>query len=401
MLDLPRYLLGVLEIALLAGFATLGASVLRSRLLPDFTGAPAHLATTVLALALLLWTAELLGALGLFEPVPYLLGTGAVGLGLRLGVGGGRGYPSGLLGFSPGGAPLSPSGQSEKQDAAALEGYPRPPFRKPSVATVVALVIATFAVVKFGLDVKPKLSSGMTGFDSTWYHGPFAAGFFQGGDTWGLHFIAPQFLAWFYPANAEIFHAVGMLAFGRDLLSPPLNLGWFIGCLVACWCIGRPYKVAPWSLALGAVALSLPVLSDQAGEARNDMVGIFFLLAAVAVALNAWSLRGDDKSGLPTGALIVVGLAAGLAAGAKLNFLLPAAVLVLGLAVIAPAGRRARAFLAGGLSAVAGGGYWYLRNLVHSGNPLPWFDNLGPISLAAPDQGLGGREGHSVFGYLT
>src|SRR6187551_3507832 len=60
MLDLPRYLLGVLEIALLAGFATLGASVLRSRLLPDFTGAPAHLATTVLALALLLWTAELL-----------------------------------------------------------------------------------------------------------------------------------------------------------------------------------------------------------------------------------------------------------------------------------------------------------------------------------------------------
>ena len=73
----------------------------------------------------------------------------------------------------------------------------------------------------------------MTGFDSTWYHGPFAAGFFQSGDTLDLHFIAPQFLAWFYPANAEIFHAVGMLAFGRDLLSPLLNLGWFVGCLLA------------------------------------------------------------------------------------------------------------------------------------------------------------------------
>ena len=83
----------------------------------------------------------------------------------------------------------------------------------------------------------------MTGFDSTWYHGPFAAGFFQTGNTWDLHFIAPQFLAWFYPANAEIFHAVGMLAFSRDLLSPLLNLGWFIGCLLACWCIGRPYRV--------------------------------------------------------------------------------------------------------------------------------------------------------------
>ena len=127
----------------------------------------------------------------------------------------------------------------------------------------------------------------MTGFDSTWYHGPFAAGFFQTGNTIDLHFIAPQFLAWFYPANGEIFHAVGMLAFGRDLLSPLLNLGWFAGCLVAAWCIGRPFRVAPWSLALAAIALSVPALADQAGEARNDIVGIFFLLAAVAVALNA------------------------------------------------------------------------------------------------------------------
>ena len=95
----------------------------------------------------------------------------------------------------------------------------------------------------------------MTGFDSTWYHGPFAAGFFQSGDTWSLHFIAPQFLAWFYPANSEVLHAVGMLAFGRDILSPLLNLGWFVGCLVAAWCIGRPYRVAPWSLALVAIAL--------------------------------------------------------------------------------------------------------------------------------------------------
>ena len=54
-----------------------------------------------------------------------------------------------------------------------------------------------------------------------------------------------------------------------------------------------------------------------------------------------------------------------------------------------------------GLAALAGGGYWYLRNLIHTGNPLPWFDHLGPISLPAPDQALGGREGHSVLGYLT
>ena len=410
MLDLPRYLLGILEIALLAGFATLGATALRARLLPAFSGAPAHLATLVIALALPIWMAELLGSFGLFESAPYLVCVVILGSGLRLGLGGGRGYSSRWLGFSPEESVAgSERGWGEKEDAAAREEYPRPPSRSASpgttgrgahIATLVALAIAAVALVKFGLDAKPKLSTGMTGFDSTWYHGPFAAGFFQSGDTWSLHFIAPQFLAWFYPANAELFHGVGMLAFGRDLLSPLLNLGWFVGCLLACWCIGRPYRVASWSLALGAIALSLPVLSDQAGEARNDIVGIFFLLAAVSVALNAWAMRGKGQAGLPSGALIVIGLAAGLAAGTKLNFLLPAAVLVAGLAAVAPAGGRWRVLVAGGLAALAGGGYWYLRNLAHSGNPLPWFDSLGPISLPAPDQALGGREGHSMVGYL-
>jgi hypothetical protein len=272
------------------------------------------------------------------------------------------------------------------------------------------------AVIHFAAGVKLRLSTGMTGFDSTWYHGSFAAGFFQSGNTWDLYFIAPQFLAWFYPANSEVLHAVGMGAFHRDLLSPLLNLGWFVGCLVAGWSIGRPYKVAPISLALTAVALSLPALSDQAGEARNDIVGIFFLLAAVAVALNAWVARSGASGaeaggtepggpgvnrGLSLGALVVAGLAAGLAAGTKLNFLLPAGVFVVGLALIAPRGGRWRALAATGLSALAGGGYWYLRNLAHTGNPLPWVKHLGPIALPAPEQALGGREGHSVLGYLT
>src|SRR5690349_2038562 len=197
--------------------------------------------------------------------------------------------------------------------------------------TLIALVIAAIAVIHFAAGVKAKLSTGMTGFDSTWYHGPFAAGFMQSGDTWDLHFIAPQFLAWFYPANGEILHAAGMLAFGRDVLSPLLNIGWFVGCLVACWCIGRPYRVAPWSLALGAIALSVPALADQAGEARNDVVGIFFLLSAVAIALNAWGGPATERTSprIPGttafGSYLVVGLAAGLAVGTKLNFLLPAA----------------------------------------------------------------------------
>jgi hypothetical protein len=376
MLDLGRYLLGVLEIALLVGFAWLGAVRLRSRLLPRFSGAPAHLATGVIALATLIWVAELLGTVSLFEPVPYLVAVAAVGLGVRVGIGEGPG-------------------------ALAAGPVARGASSRSTMATVIAVGVAAIAVINFASGVKLRLSTGMTGFDSTWYHGPFAAGFFQSGNTMDLHLIAPQFLAWFYPANGEIFHAVGMLAFGRDVLSPLLNLGWFVGCLAACWCIGRPYRVAPWSLVLGAIALSVPALADQAGEARNDIVGIFFLLAAVAVAVNAWNVREQGERSLSTGALVVIALAAGLAAGTKLNFLLPAGVLVAGLVAVAPRGARWRALAASGLAALAGGGYWYLRNLVHSGNPLPWVDQIGPISLPAPDQALGGREAHSVVGYLS
>jgi len=396
MLDPGRYLQGVLEILFLAGFAWLGGAAVRACLLPRFEGAPAHLAAAVVALALLIWSAELLGTLGALDPVPFLLLVAVLGVGLKT-----------LLPrvASWRGSPAARRRVSAEHRGGGRDDRTRGPTT--SVATPIALAVAVLALVHFALDAKTRLSTGMTGFDSTWYHGPFAAGFFQSGDTWDLHFIAPQFLAWFYPANGEIFHAVGMLAFGRDILSPLLNLGWFAGCLVACWCIGRPYRVAPWSLALGAVALSVPALADQAGEARNDIVGIFFLLAAVAIALNACS-RDEGKKGLGEGGgaaglgpFLLFGLGAGLAAGTKLNFLLPAVVLVIGLAAVVPRAMRGRALAASALAALAGGGYWYLRNLAHTGNPLPWIDSLGPISLPAPDQALGGREAHGVLGYLT
>src|SRR4051794_36684696 len=80
MLSASRYLLGVVELGVLIGFATFGASRLRARLLPGWAGAPAHLATGVLALTLLIWVAELLGTVGLFKPLPYVIGVALAAL---------------------------------------------------------------------------------------------------------------------------------------------------------------------------------------------------------------------------------------------------------------------------------------------------------------------------------
>ena len=249
-------------------------------------------------------------------------------------------------------------------------------------------MIAGIAIGHFVSGVKLRLGTGMTGFDSTWYHGPFAAGFYQSGNTIDLHFIAPQFLAWFYPANSEVVHAIGMLAFSRDLLSPLLNLGWLVG---ACWRVGAsagrsgsrpgrwpwarsPCGSRPWSTRRGRRATT----SSGSSSSSRRM--------ADRPELRPPDRRPPTARDLPTGALLLVGLAIGLAAGTKLNFLLPAAVLVLGLTALAPRGRRWTTLACSGGMALAGGGYWLLRNLVQAGNPLPWIHHLGPITLPRPNR---------------
>ncbi len=365
------YLLGAVELAIVVAGAALASTRLRSRLLPGWTGPPAWLVDLVIGLALVLAVAELLGTIGAFEEIPFVAAVTVTAIALRALVG-------------PG--PVAPRSVQ----------LPAPPPWGP--AKWAALLVAGLVIAHWSVDVRLTLDTGITNFDSTWYHGPFAAGFAQSHSTFDLRFIAPQFLSWFYPQNSELVHGVGILAFGRDNLSPLINVGWLAGILLAAWSIGRPFGVGPQSLIGAAIVLDSGALADQAGSMRNDVAAIFFLTAAVAVAVNA---RAADRSRpLAAAPLVVIGLAAGLAAGVKLNYLLPALGLAAGLVIIAGSGARRRSALAVGAPLLAGGGYWYLRNLAQSGSPLPWAKSLGPISLPAPDQALGGRRQESVLGYL-
>jgi hypothetical protein len=364
------YLLGAVELAIVVAGAALASTRLRSRLLPGWIGPPAWLVDGVIGLAFVLGTAELLGTFDAFRELPFVAAIAVAGIAIRA---------------------LVRPGLATR----AMQPPTPPPWAPAKWA---AFVVAGLVIAHWSVDVRLTLDSGITNFDSTWYHGPFAAGFAESHSTFDLRFIAPQFLAWFYPQNSELVHGVGILAFGRDNLSPLINLGWLAGILLAAWCTGRPFGVGPQSLIGAAIVLDSGALADQAGSMRNDVAAIFFLVAAVAVAVNA---RATDRSRpLAPAPLVVIGLAAGLAAGVKLNYLLPALGLAAGLVIVAGSGARLRAALAVGVPLLAGGGYWYLRNLAHSGSPLPWAKSLGPISLPAPDQALGGRRQESVLGYL-
>ncbi|HKH40647.1 MAG TPA: hypothetical protein VKA41_02215, partial [Solirubrobacterales bacterium] len=100
---------------------------------------------------------------------------------------------------------------------------------------------------------------------------------------------------------------------------------------------------------------------------------------------------------LPLGALMVAGLAAGLALGTKLTVVPPVLALTVGVIVIAGKGERPRAAGAwiGGLA--VGSAYWYVRNLIVSGNPFPWQD-IGPIPHA---EALQGRDPYAIVHYAT
>ena len=78
-----------------------------------------------------------------------------------------------------------------------------------------------------------------------------------------------------------------------------------------------------------------------------------------------------------------------------------AAALSVAVVVLAGPGRR---WVAAGwwfVAAILGGGFWYLRNLVVAGNPIPEVHSLGPISLPHPDRLQEGRPDFTIAHYAT
>jgi hypothetical protein len=363
-----HYVTALLRSALLVCPLLVAAHLIRTRF-SQLRGAPAAVLEATLALGWLLVVAEVLGLVGA----------------MRLG------WLAAVLWTSAGVAVAAlrarrhrPAAPPDPAEGSAAASPPPHHTGRTAAAMVIWLVIAQWA-----LATADALGGGMLSFDVLWYHMPFAAAFAQTGSVTGIQFTQADPFVAYYPASSELFHALGIVAWRNDFLSPLLNLGWMALALLAAWCAGRRWRVEWLTLAAGALLLSLPVLSGtQPGEAFNDVVGLAALMAAVALIL----IPGREWL-----ELLGAGVALGLAAGTKYTFLVPGVILIAGVIAATEPGarRRAAALLVGGL-AVAGG-WWYLRALVHTGNPLGLAQSLGPLHLPGPSSPLAAASQQTVF----
>jgi hypothetical protein len=410
--SLGSYLLGAAQVALVGLMLGFTAYRLRQRLMPTWNAAPARLVEAIVATALLLWVSEILGTFGLLYAgtlvvVSVLLAAGTAFLSPA--GGGGAGAPRGAeraqrpstVGDA---APTGPAGRGEDV------------WQLVIMVGVIALVVAHWA-----LTTKHALDRGVFNFDSLWYHLPFAADIAQSHSVTGMHHVDTVFTNWFYPQNAEVLHADGMLLTGRDTLSLFVNYWWLGIGFLSAWCIGGPYGRG--SLSVVAVALLLEchtLVVREPGAAKNDLMAAVLLLAAIAILISAWASQQaeqpadgpisraiDDISAHRQGflamgwPLAVAGLAVGLGVGTKVTVLAMAAALSIAVLALAPPGRRLAAAAWWFVPALLGGGYWFVRNLVVAGNPLPEVESLGPISLPHPERPQVGRPDFSIAHYAT
>jgi hypothetical protein len=343
------YLTG-LALLLVTVASVLAASArLRRRFVPGWTGALGALAGAVGAIAILTTVARVLGAVGLFRRWPLALGALAVAL---------------LVVMSD-----RTAGQRRPERSAA--GPPPGPGHGPrprwAAVALTAVVVAQWlhrSVISF--------EQGITDIDSLDYHAPFAARFVQEGWLTNLHVQGG--LTTFYPADGSLIQAIVMAPFGRDLLSPFVNLGWLALALLAGWCVGRTRDVEPWTLAATSVAVGLPIHGAfNAGTAGNDIAVVALTLAAVAMIANT-TWRWPE--------LALVGMATGMGVGTKLNVLLPLTLLAFVVPLLATRSSRRPAVVATWTAFAATGSYWYVRNLLRTGNPFPWWaGELGPVEV--------------------
>jgi hypothetical protein len=334
----------------IVGFATLlatvvcsvvaGAAVVRRRL-GALRGATRWAALGLTITAALIAAHVVPGAIGLLYPGVVALCAAAIAAGCL------------LLPYAAGPPGVEPRSGSEPLLSRAI-----------ALVSVAAGAVGCLGYLRLQGDRVPE------SIDALSFHLPDVARWAQQHGFWQIHQFVPDLAHGNYPNNGDVLSLVAVLPFHDLSLVRWVFVPWLaltgIGVAALARELGAPRTSAR---VFGAVAATLPVVLRSALPADLPDVVLYSTFTAGLVFLVRHRRSGERSE------LMLAGLGLGLALGTKW-YGLSAFALVLALWAAARVLERAaaRRLLADGALlcgvALLAGGFWLLRNLVLSGNPL-------------------------------
>jgi hypothetical protein len=241
------------------------------------------------------------------------------------------------------------------------------PPEEPAWRTYVAFAAAITAVLATTARLLVR-GPGLTAEDSI-YHASFAANAIITGGFADANF----FWVSYYPYNADLVPLWLFLHTGTDGVVVLGGILFLVLLAVSGSCLVHACGLSRSSSFLMAALLALVTIVNYETQhfASADLAGAAMTLAAVAFVLPRRQMDGDA---FHTPSVVLAGLLSGWALGSKALFLCVPALIFCWLLFWSHdrTSKRKRLALAGwfALSATLTGSYWYLHNIVLTGNPL-------------------------------
>lgn len=206
--------------------------------------------------------------------------------------------------------------------------------------------------------------------DATTFHLPNVAAWIHAGSAWRLDQFEPDLSNATYPQNGDVLQLAATLPWHATFLARVLAVPWWLLTGAGVYALARELGAARAASVIAAVALlSMPIVAVSGLEAVGTDSYMLACFAGGLVFLLRHRRTGQASD------LVLAGAGLGLSAGTKwYGVSTVLALVVLWLIAGALTRIRPRALLRAGLVMTGlitiAGGFWLLRNLVETGNPL-------------------------------
>lgn len=207
-------------------------------------------------------------------------------------------------------------------------------------------------------------------YDSISYHLPFVVEWYKSHSLMQIYYSVFTGPVGYYPSNFELFELWSALPFGKDFLVNLINIPLVAFLIVSVYLIAKNLFIKPvnsW-IAVGFL-LYIPIVPHFFGFTHVDLFFTVVFLTSIFFLQEFWTTKS-------LGDLILCGLSFGFFIGTKylgIPYVLPL-LLISSIAILLHFFRTKikilLAFLILAGTSLLGGGFWYLRNYLNSGNPI-------------------------------